>query len=231
MRAEPQARALRGTGGQRSQGQCPVATVVTINVAWLWSSGSHRERCTTDGMLGCRPRPLARRLVRGEAARAGRERGPCRVRFPPCVRVGGSVSLPRFSPSGSLPLSSRVAPSAHEDRWRRESLVEPRPRREQGPSLSAKPSPVGVMVRRTPRGPFPRRRCRSTRARIPGGAPRIERRSGAAALTGAWIPPRGCGALLGRLSGERWPVSSTSATRAETLRTQAGNAHRPRNLH
>ena len=192
MRAEPQARALRGTGGQRSQGQCPVATVVTINVAWLWSSGSHRERCTTDGMLGCRPRPLARRLVKGKVARAGRERGPWRrARFPPCVRVGGSVSLPRFSPSGSLPLSSRVAPSAHEDRWRRESLVEPRPRREQGPSLSAKPSPVGVMVRRPAKwgrfGPPPNAGAVDQSADL-AAQPRIEHRSGAAALTGAWIP-------------------------------------------
>ena len=113
--------------------------------------------------FACAARP--RRLVKGKVARAGRERGPWRrARFPPCVRVGGSVSLPRFSPSGSLPLSSRVAPSAHEDRWRRESLVEPRPRREQGPSLSAKPSPVGVMVRRTQRGPPPETPLPSTRA-------------------------------------------------------------------
>ena len=99
---------------------------------------------------------------------------------------------------------------------------------------SAERSPVGVMVRRPAKwgrfGPPPNAGA-VDQSGIPGGAARIERRSGAAALTGAWTPPRGCGALLGRLSGERWPVSSTSATRAETLRTQAGNAHRPRNLH
>ena len=135
--------------------------------------------------FACAARP--RRLVKDSRLGAGVSADPDVAPDFPRACVGGSVSLPRFSPSGSLPLSSRVAPSAHEDRWRRESLVEPRPRREQGPSLSAKPSPVGVMVRRTPRGPFPRRRCRRPE-RGPGGVPRIEHRSGAAALTGAWIP-------------------------------------------
>ena len=185
--------------------------------------------------FACATRP--RRLVKGKEARAGREGGsPGGAPDFPRVCVGTARCLyPDFRGSGSLPLSSRVAPSAHEDRWRRESLVEPRPRREQGPSLSAKPSPVGVMVRRPAKwgrfGPPPNARCRRPE-RGPGGAApyRAQERRGGADWC-PWIPPRGCGALLGRLSGERWPVSSTSATRAETLRTQAGNAHRPRNLH
>ncbi len=52
---------------------------------------------------------------------------------------------------------------------------------------SAERSPVGVMVRRPAKwGPPPETPLPSTRAgSIPGGVPRIERRSGAAALTGA----------------------------------------------
>ena len=195
MRAEPQARALRGTGGQRSQGQCPVASVVTINVAWLWSSGS-RPRALHEWHAGCRKSP--------KVARAGRERGPWRrARFPPCVRVGGSVSLPRFSPSGSLPLSSRVAPSAHEDRWRRESLVEPRlamrssrPETGKAPQTSLNrsirmPRPAARVHCYCPKrqaipsqatGHLPETPLPSTRARIPGGAAPYraqERRGGA----------------------------------------------------
>ncbi len=70
-------------------------------------------------------------------------------------------------------------------------MVEPRPRREQGPSLSAKPSPVGVMVRRPAKwgrfGPPPNAGAVDQSADL-AAQPRIEHRSGAAALTGAWIP-------------------------------------------
>ena len=139
--------------------------------------------------FACAARP--RRLVKDSRLGAGVSADPDVAPDFPRACVGGSVSLPRFSPSGSLPLSSRVAPSAHEDRWRRESLVEPRPRREQGPSLSAKRSPVGVMVRRVRRpakwerfGPPPNAGAVDQSADLVA-CPVIEHRSGAAALTGA----------------------------------------------
>ena len=45
-----------------------------------------------------RLRDTAPEVGEGQQARGGSERGPWRrARFPPCVRVGGSVSLPRFS--------------------------------------------------------------------------------------------------------------------------------------
>ena len=137
--------------------------------------------------FACAAQP--RRLVKGRKLELDERADPLAARRISPVRAwGGSVSLSRFRRVGSLPLSSRVAPSAHEDRWRRESLVEPRPRREQGPSLSAKPSPVGVMVRRPAKwgrfGPPPNAGAVDQSADL-AAQPRIEHRSGAEALTGA----------------------------------------------
>ena len=107
------------------------------------------------------------------------------------MRVGGSVSLPPISHVAEaafvvtcLPLIAGGGPGII-----RSSGALLLPRASSHP-LAGNGTP--------PETPLP-----VDQSGIPGVAARIERRSGAAALTGAWTPPRGCGALLGRLSGER----------------------------